>query len=46
MATFAPNLDNVVAMPAPSPVPPPVTNATLPLKVFPGSIGVFLGKKN
>ena len=40
--TSAPSWANILAMPAPSPVPPPVTNATVPTNVSFGNIGIFL----
>ena len=45
MATVAPRWLSMVAMPRPSPVPPPVTNATLPSKQPGGSMGPRLGSK-
>mmetsp|Transcript_48036 Transcript_48036/g.124778 ORF Transcript_48036/g.124778 Transcript_48036/m.124778 type:complete len:217 (+) Transcript_48036:389-1039(+) len=45
MIHSAPNLDSMVVMPLPRPVPPPVTSATFPLKQPSGSIGVFTAAK-
>ena len=46
MTTLAPNLDNIVVIPLPNPVPPPVINAVFPLKHPSGNMGVFVGGKN
>lgn len=45
MTTFAPRLDNCLAIPFPIPVPPPVINATLSLKVSGGNMGDFCAGK-
>ena len=45
MTTWAPNWDNTVAIPFPSPVPPPVMKAVFPLKVPSGNIGVAMTGK-
>ena len=45
IATLAPSEDNVVAIPFPSPVPPPVINAVLPLNVPGGNIMSFLAAR-
>ena len=46
IATSAPSADSMLVMPRPTPVPPPVMNATFPANAFAGSIGViFAGKK-
>ena len=42
MMTVAPNLDNISAIPLPSPVPPPVINAVLFAKQSLGNIGSVL----
>ena len=42
MTTVAPNLDNISAIPLPSPVPPPVMNAVLLAKQPLGNIGSTL----
>jgi len=45
IVTCAPNSESMVAMPAPSPDPPPVINATFPSNVPLGSIGLVVGLK-
>lgn len=45
MATWAPRLLRNSAMQRPSPVPPPVMKADLPLKVPGGNIGFFMAVK-
>jgi len=42
ITTWAPSLDNMVDIPLPNPVPPPVTKAVLPLNAPSGNIGVNL----
>lgn len=45
MVTEAPRLDNISDMPLPNPVPPPVTKAVFPSKVFAGNMGFETKKK-
>ena len=45
MMTLAPSADNSLAIPLPSPVPPPVMKATFPEKVSGGSMQLFAGGK-
>ena len=45
MVTSAPSWDNIIVILRPTPVPPPVTRATLPLNVSAGNMGVFTGGK-
>ena len=45
MMTLAPSTDNSLAIPLPSPVPPPVIKATFPVKVSGGSMQLFTGEK-
>lgn len=44
ITTVAPSLDNISAIPLPSPVPPPVIKAVLLAKQFLGSIGSVLAR--
>lgn len=46
MTTWAPNCDNMVVIPFPSPVPPPVMKAVFPLNDSFGSMGDDMTGKN